>query len=103
VYILCTIDPAGDAFLFLVKFLGLYVVGAGVVIGVLGFLGGIIDSFERRQKKRAEAAETIAMEARDEDENAEEEDGERVEAEDQQEMVELLTAQRSYATSDDIV
>jgi len=96
VYILCTIDPAGDDLIFLVKLLGLCVVPAGIIVGI----GGLLAPFERHLKKRFEADGTMVMEARDEHENVEEEDGE---ARGQQEMLLVPTTQRAYGASDDIV
>jgi hypothetical protein len=103
VYIFCTIDPRGDDLILLLTFIGLGVSGLGSLFGLCWGLAGIVDLFEHCQKKPDSAVKTVATEAQDEDKNVEEEDGENVEEEGQQEMLELLTAQRGYAASDNIV
>jgi len=102
VYIWCTIDPDGDDIIFLIKFFGFYVVGAGLLVGLLGMLAGICGLLEHHWEKRALALKAIAMEAEDEGDNVEEDDGETGEAKEQQEML-LPTTQRAYGVSDDIV
>ena len=97
------LDDDDHPFVFVLKLFALVSVIPLSILGALGFLFGCVCVVIDCTKTQDSAVKTVPAEALEEGGRRKEDDGEKVEADDQQEMVELLTTQRGYATFDDIV